>query len=83
VILFEADLGPEVLGKSASIANFIADDVKLAITCGIPLTKLVGVNEYFDAKRVDHPEIKFIALLAAADGHPLSPDCLDPINRAG
>ena len=35
-----------------------------------PLTKLVGVREYFDQKRDAHPEIKFIALLGA-DGRPL------------
>jgi MFS family permease len=70
VVHFEADLAPELLGKSATIAEFIADDVKLAISYGIPLAKLVGVREYFDAKRADHHEIKFIALLAA-DGRPL------------
>jgi predicted MFS family arabinose efflux permease len=69
-ILFEAELGPEVLGKSQTMADFLAADVKLAISYGIPLTRLVGVSEYFDQKRAAHPEIKFIALLGA-DGRPL------------
>jgi MFS family permease len=68
--LFEAELGPEVLRKSDTVADYLAADVKLAIGYGIPLNKLVGVPEYFDEKRAGHSEIKFIALLGA-DGRPL------------
>lgn len=69
-VLFKAELGPEVLSKSATMADFLAADVKLALSYGIPINKLVGVSEYFDERRADHPEINFIALLAA-DGRPL------------
>ena len=46
-LLFEAELGPEVLGKSETMADFLAADVKLAISYGIPLTKLVRVSQNF------------------------------------
>src|SRR4051812_31081079 len=58
--LFQSELAPEVLRKSQTMADFLAADIKLGISYGIPLDKLVGVSAYFDDKRSDHPEIKFI-----------------------
>jgi predicted MFS family arabinose efflux permease/HAMP domain-containing protein len=68
--LIDAELAPEVLEKSAVMADFIATDVELAIGYGVPLDRLAGVGSYLDESRAGHPEIKFIALLAV-DGHPL------------
>src|SRR5262249_28724616 len=65
--LFQAELAPELLGKSQTMADFLAADVKLAVGYGIPIDKLVGVSAYFDEKRASHPEIEFIAV-AGSDG---------------
>src|SRR5262249_35487323 len=67
---FQAELAPEILRKSQTMADFLGADVKLAVGSGIPLGKLVGVGAYFDERRAGHPEIKFIAV-AGSDGRPL------------
>lgn len=68
--LFEAELAPEVMLKSQTIAEFLAGDVERAVGYGIPIDELVGVEDYFEAERAEHPEIEFIALMGP-DGRPL------------
>ncbi len=67
---FEAELGPELLSDTGAAADFAAADVELALSYGVPLHGLVGVEEYFDSQRTKHRVVDFIALLDT-DGRPL------------
>jgi predicted MFS family arabinose efflux permease len=77
---FNSELAPELERRAALIGETIVDDTERAVDIGIPITKLVGVDEYFDEYLDRFPEINHLAI-RATDGTSLYSS--DRITEAG
>jgi len=64
---FEADLVPEMDKKAVAVGQSLTKDIQRALDYGIPLDKLVGVNEFFNVTKDSHAEIKYLSV-TGADG---------------
>jgi predicted MFS family arabinose efflux permease len=64
---FNDALSPELERRASLIGETISDDTERAIGVGIPLTELVGVEEYFGAFLEEFPEINYLAVTANND----------------
>lgn len=64
---FNSELAPELERRAALIGETIVDDTERAVDIGIPITQLVGVDEYFDEYLARFPEINHLAI-RAVDG---------------
>jgi predicted MFS family arabinose efflux permease len=59
---FNSALAPELERRAALIGETIGDDTARALDIGIPITKLVGVDEYFNEYLETFPEINHLAI---------------------
>jgi predicted MFS family arabinose efflux permease/HAMP domain-containing protein len=59
---FEADLVPEMDKKAVAVGQSLTNDIQRALDYGIPLDKLVGVNEFFNLTKDSHVEIKYLSV---------------------
>ncbi len=64
---FNSALAPELERRAALIGETIGDDTARALDIGIPITKLVGVDEYFNEFLDTFPEINHLAIRALDD----------------
>lgn len=64
---FNSALRPELERRAALIGETIGDDTARAIDIGIPITKLVGVDEYFNEFFDTFPEINYLAIRSMND----------------
>lgn len=64
---FERQLLPELTRKAVTVGRALSDTVSRALSAGIPLRSLVGVESYLADVRSDHAEISYIGI-ADADG---------------
>ena len=63
---FEADLVPEMDKKAVAVGQSLTKDIQRALDYGIPLDKLVGVNEFFNVTKDSHAEIKYLSVTDTA-----------------
>lgn len=79
---FEQGMIPEMDKKAAAIGRDMAAQVDRAVGYGIPIDKLVGVEEFFEPVLKANPEIRYLAItdrvgrvlfLRGADKHSLEP----------
>jgi predicted MFS family arabinose efflux permease len=61
---FNTALAPEIERRAALIGETIGDDTARAIAIGIPIPKLVGMDDYFDEFFKTFPEINHLAVRA-------------------
>ncbi|MBC7951881.1 MAG: MFS transporter [Rhodospirillaceae bacterium] len=59
---FELGMNPEMDKKAAAIGRDVAAQVDRAVGYGIPVHKLVGVEEFFDPVLAANPEIRYLAI---------------------
>lgn len=59
---FERDLVPEMDKKAVAVAQSLSRDITRAINYGIPVDQLVGVNQFLNATKESHTEIKYLAV---------------------
>ena len=64
---FNDALAPELERRAGLIGVTISDDTERAVGVGIPLDKLVGVEEYFGLFFEEFPEISHLAIKADTD----------------
>ncbi len=64
---FNSALAPELERRAALIGETVGDDTARALNIGIPITKLVGVDEYFSEYLDTFPEINHLAIRALDD----------------
>ncbi len=64
---FNAALSPELERRAGLIGETISDDTARALEIGIPLSRLVGVEEYFGVFFDEFPEINHLAIRATAE----------------
>lgn len=59
---FEQGMIPELDKKAAAIGRDVAAQVSRAVGYGIPVDKLVGVNEFFTPVLAANPELRYLAI---------------------
>ncbi|MBC7906327.1 MAG: MFS transporter [Rhodospirillaceae bacterium] len=59
---FEQGMNPEMDKKAAAIGRDVAAQVDRAVGYGIPVDKLVGVEEFFAPVLTANPEIRYLAI---------------------
>lgn len=64
---FQQGMEPELDRKAATIGRDLAGDIAHAATLGIPLDRLVGMDEFFTPVLESNPELRYLAL-TNADG---------------
>jgi MFS family permease len=64
---FNSALAPELERRAALIGETIGDDTARAIDIGIPISKLVGMDEYFNEFFNTFPEINHLAIRTLTD----------------
>ena len=67
VPVFTSALAPELERRAALIGETISDDTERAIGIGIPITELVGVDEYFSEYLDAFAEIHYLAIRSSDD----------------
>jgi MFS family permease len=67
---FERGMIPEMDKKADAVGRDVTAQVERAVELGIPLDKLVGVNDFFAPVLVTNPEIRYLAI-AGLDGRVL------------
>ncbi|MBR9971266.1 MFS transporter [Magnetospirillum sulfuroxidans] len=63
---FEEGLSPEMDRKAAAIGRDLLAQVDRAVSYGIPIDKLVGVDEFFTTLLNGNPEIRYLGLTTAS-----------------
>lgn len=64
---FERDLLPEVDAKTQAVANALSGSLQQALDIGIPLDRLIGVEDVLDEALGDNPEIGYLAVTTMDD----------------
>lgn len=67
---FEQGMIPEMDKKAAAIGRDLAAQIERAVAYGIPIDKLVGVDEFFAPVLDSNPELRYLAI-TGADGQVL------------
>ncbi|MGB0671644.1 MAG: hypothetical protein ACPGNT_09115, partial [Rhodospirillales bacterium] len=62
---FEGDLVPEMDAKARAVGNSLAVDIGRALTYGIPLNALSGMETFLDKSLKSHKEIQYLAVTDA------------------
>lgn len=63
---FEQGMNPEMDRKAAAIGRDLVVQVERAVAYGIPIDKLVGVDEFFAQVLQANPEIRYLGITGAA-----------------
>lgn len=67
LVEFNFSIKPEILKKANAISQVIHDDVELAITSGVPIDRIRGMDDYLSETLGKYPELTFIAVLSKDD----------------
>ena len=67
LVEFNFSIKPEILKKANAISQVIHDDVELAITSGVPIDRIRGMDDYLSETLSKYPELTFIAVLSKND----------------
>ena len=62
---FEQGMAPELDRKAAAVGRDVVGQVERAVGYGIPIDKLVGVDEFFTQLLAANPEIRYLGISAA------------------
>ncbi|MGF1734172.1 MFS transporter [Photobacterium satsumensis] len=65
---FNFSIKPELLKKANLVAQLVHDDVELAISAGVPLEQIKGMDSYLDEAISNYPELNFIAVRQTVKG---------------
>ena len=65
---FEQGMNPEMARKAAAIGRDLVVQVERAVAYGIPLDKLVGVDDFFAQVLQANPEIRYLGITDAGGG---------------
>lgn len=62
LVEFNFSIKPELLKKAHAIAQGVHDDVDLAVSSGIPINQIRGMDTYLEDSLSKYPELTFIAV---------------------
>jgi len=67
---FNIALKPQLLKKAEAVAQTVSEDLNLAISVGIPLEKVRGMNQHLEDTAAKYPELTYLAV-TGTDGRVL------------
>lgn len=64
LVEFNFSIKPELLKKADAIAQVVHDDVELAVSSGVPIDRIRGMEDYLSDTLQKYPELTFITVVS-------------------
>lgn len=64
---FNIALKPQLMDKAEAVAQVVQEDVNLAVTVGVPLDRISGMDQYLEETAAQYPELTYLVITNTDD----------------